>query len=214
MTFRRIFPVALLVLILHPVTASPNAIGFGELGFSSLLCNSKDAPCINYYGFTFKLGLRTEKHPNLGAFLESGWLVGDNYRSRRIGPNLYRDSFSSIIPLLAGVNYIQPLRGRCNLYAGPVAGLLIGVDYAKEYEPNVYYENGEWQDRVKKSHTRGHSFWSAGGEAGLMLATDRDGDSFLNLSYRFLRAASYKIFDTTTGPGWNQQITLSLTSSY
>jgi hypothetical protein len=204
----------MLVATLHPLTASTDVIGFGGLGVSSLLGNSKDAPCINYYGLTFKLGLRPGKYPNLGAFIESGWLVGDNYRSRRIGPNLYRDSFSSIIPLLAGVNYIQPLGGRCNLYAGPVAGLLIGVDYAKEYEPNAYYENGEWQERVKKSHTRGHSFWSAGGEAGLMLATDRDGDCFLNLSYRFLRATSYKIFDATTGPGWNQQIMLSLTSSY
>ncbi|MDR0352172.1 MAG: hypothetical protein LBI02_02035 [Opitutaceae bacterium] len=214
MTFRRIFFVVLFVAMFHPATAPADGIGFGELGVSSLLCNSKDAPCINYYGLTIRLGLRTEKHPHFGAFLESGWLVGDNYRSRRIGPNLYRDSFSSIIPLLAGVNYIQPLGGRCNLYAGPVAGLLIGVDYAKEYEPNAYYEDGEWQDRVKEWHSRGHSFWSAGGEAGLMLATDRDGECFLNLSYRFLRATSYKIFDVTTGPGWNQQITLSITSSF
>lgn len=214
MIFRRIFPVALFIAILHPVTAATNVIGFGELGFSSLLCNSKDAPCINYYGFTFKLGLRAEKHPGFSAFLESGWLAGDNYRSKRIGPNLYRDSFSSIIPLLAGVNYIQPLGNRCNLYAGPVAGLLIGADYAREYEPNAYYENGEWQDRVKKSHTRGHSFWSAGGEAGIMLVPDRDGDGSLNLSYRLLRTTSYKIFDTTTGLGWSQQITLSITVSY
>jgi hypothetical protein len=214
MPFRRIFFVALFIAIPHPVTASADVICFSEAGLSALFSNSENAPGINYYGFTLKLGLRPGKYPEFSAFLESGWLFGDNHKSRRMGSNLYRAKYSSLVPLLACLNYMQSLGGGASLYAGPVAGLFIGLDHGKEYERDAYYEDGEWHDRTRESHTRSHTFWGAGGEAGFMFATDKDGDRFLKLSYRFLRATSYKIFDTKTGASRNHQATLSLNFSY
>jgi hypothetical protein len=215
MTFHPRFSlIALLAAVLQPMLGAADVIGFGEMGISAFLSNSKNASGINYYGFACTMGLRAEKHPRYNIHVETGWFYGDNARSTRIGKNLYHDSGSTLIPLLAGFDYIQPLGGRTRLYAGPVAGLFIGMDYARKYEPNAYYENGEWHDRVKEYHLRSHIFWGAGGEAGFMIYIGDDKEDAFNLRYRYLCASSYKVFDTETGTSRNQQITIAFNHSF
>ncbi|MDR2862833.1 MAG: outer membrane beta-barrel protein [Puniceicoccales bacterium] len=189
--------------------ADPFHEAFIYAGPSVLVSTPKHTDNVTYYGAVIGGGFILADHHYLS--LELGALYGDDseWESWHEGRRHYRDIRESfLLPFLFTYNFIVYFDDAhtFSLRVGPTGGMFVAIKTSGTYE----YGHDRYDDYYyRDEHVRSKSdvAFSAGANIGFAARLSKRWQ--LDVSYRFLYASSYEVFDVKTGRNFNHQISLS-----